>query len=105
MGYIHVPANAPWLGQLKHEISRFPRGRYDDQVDGLAIIGMKLQSLRGMAAAPIPTIGVPIIKPALYTFDEAMSRRGNLGSGTARRNETIMLPPAPTIDWPETCLD
>jgi len=105
MGYIHVPANAPWLGALKHEISRFPRGRYDDQVDGLAIVGMKLQSLRGMAAEVITPLGIPIIKPAVYTFDQAMGRRRAIGAGNARRNETIMLPAEPTIDWPEMCLD
>lgn len=105
MGYVHVPRNASWLGQLKHEISRFPRGRFDDQVDGLALIGMKLQSLRGMAAEPVASLGVPILKPGLFTFNDAMNRRANIRGGLGRSRETIMLPAEPTIEWPEMCID
>jgi predicted phage terminase large subunit-like protein len=34
-GLITLPAEAPWLGVLKHELKAFPNGRNDDQVDAL----------------------------------------------------------------------
>lgn len=105
LGYVHVPALAPWLGDLKWELSRFPNGRNDDQVDALSIIGQKLNTLRGSAAAPITAIGTPIVRPVLYTFNDLMNRAALRRSGVSPRRETIMLPLQPTIEWPETCVN
>ena len=30
---MHIPIQAPWLGEYLHEIAIFPNGRFDDQVD------------------------------------------------------------------------
>jgi hypothetical protein len=35
-GRVVVPTEAPWLADFLHEVSVFPRGKYDDQVDSLA---------------------------------------------------------------------
>ena len=36
-GFVHVPDTAPWLAaQYLHELTSFPNGRYDDQVDSTA---------------------------------------------------------------------
>jgi predicted phage terminase large subunit-like protein len=35
-GFVHVPESAPWLAQYLHEMTIFPRGKYDDQVDSTA---------------------------------------------------------------------
>jgi predicted phage terminase large subunit-like protein len=35
-GRVFVPNLAPWLDDFKTELSRFPRGKYDDQVDSLS---------------------------------------------------------------------
>lgn len=32
-GFVHVPSEAPWLAAYLHEMSVFPNGRFDDQVD------------------------------------------------------------------------
>jgi predicted phage terminase large subunit-like protein len=32
-GFVHIPAQADWLGQYLHEMAVFPNGKYDDQVD------------------------------------------------------------------------
>lgn len=32
-GFVHVPGEAHWLPEFLHEMSSFPRGKYDDQVD------------------------------------------------------------------------
>ena len=35
-GFVHVPDSAPWLAQYLHELTSFPNGRHDDQVDSTA---------------------------------------------------------------------
>jgi predicted phage terminase large subunit-like protein len=35
-GRVLLPAEAPWLEDFLHEMSVFPRGKHDDQVDSLA---------------------------------------------------------------------
>ena len=35
-GFVHVPKTAPWLAAYLHELTVFPNGRHDDQVDATA---------------------------------------------------------------------
>jgi predicted phage terminase large subunit-like protein len=35
-GFVHVPMTAHWLADYLHELTVFPNGRYDDQVDSTA---------------------------------------------------------------------
>jgi predicted phage terminase large subunit-like protein len=35
-GFVHLPKEAPWLAEYLHELTGFPRGRHDDQVDSTA---------------------------------------------------------------------
>jgi predicted phage terminase large subunit-like protein len=32
-GFVYLPTDAPWLSEYIHELTTFPRGKYDDQVD------------------------------------------------------------------------
>jgi predicted phage terminase large subunit-like protein len=32
-GFVYIPDKAPWLPEFLHELSAFPRGKYDDQAD------------------------------------------------------------------------
>jgi phage terminase large subunit-like protein len=32
-GFVHLPKEAAWLAEYPHELTAFPRGRRDDQVD------------------------------------------------------------------------
>jgi predicted phage terminase large subunit-like protein len=32
-GFVHVPDKAAWLGEFLHELTAFPKGKYDDQAD------------------------------------------------------------------------
>ena len=34
--FVHVPEAAPWLAQYLHELTVFPHGKHDDQVDSTA---------------------------------------------------------------------
>jgi hypothetical protein len=35
-GFVHLPTEAPWLPDYFHELTGFPRGKHDDQVDSTA---------------------------------------------------------------------
>jgi hypothetical protein len=35
-GFVHIPESAPWLAEYLHEISVFPKGKHDNQVDSTA---------------------------------------------------------------------
>jgi predicted phage terminase large subunit-like protein len=35
-GFVHLPDSAPWLAAYLHELTSFPNGRHDDQVDSTA---------------------------------------------------------------------
>ena len=35
-GFVHLPEEAHWLADYLHELTMFPAGRYDDQVDSTA---------------------------------------------------------------------
>jgi predicted phage terminase large subunit-like protein len=37
-GFVYLPAAAPWLAQYLHELTAFPNGKHDDQVDSTAQI-------------------------------------------------------------------
>jgi predicted phage terminase large subunit-like protein len=32
-GFVYVPQSAPWLAECLHEMTVFPKGKHDDQVD------------------------------------------------------------------------
>jgi hypothetical protein len=32
-GFVHLPEKAAWLGEYLHELTTFPKGKYDDQAD------------------------------------------------------------------------
>ena len=35
-GFVHLPKEAGWLAEYLHELTVFPKGRHDDQVDATA---------------------------------------------------------------------
>ena len=35
-GFVHLPEVAPWLAEYLHEMTVFPNGKHDDQVDSTA---------------------------------------------------------------------
>jgi hypothetical protein len=35
-GFVHLPNAAPWLARYLHELTVFPHGKHDDQVDSTA---------------------------------------------------------------------
>jgi predicted phage terminase large subunit-like protein len=83
-GYVHVPAHVPWYGELEYELSHFPGGEHDDQVDALCLIGLKLDSLRKVAAPKAEATGGemnPLLNLKGMTFSQAVdgNRRRRMG--------------------------
>jgi hypothetical protein len=35
-GFVHIPETAPWIAEYLHEMTVFPKGKHDDQVDSTA---------------------------------------------------------------------
>ena len=35
-GFVHIPETEPWLDAYLHELTVFPKGKHDDQVDSTA---------------------------------------------------------------------
>jgi hypothetical protein len=35
-GFVHIPETSPWLAEYLHEMTVFPKGKHDDQVDSTA---------------------------------------------------------------------
>jgi predicted phage terminase large subunit-like protein len=35
-GFVHIPETAPWVDEYLHEMTVFPNGKHDDQVDSMA---------------------------------------------------------------------
>jgi predicted phage terminase large subunit-like protein len=48
-GFVHLPEQAPWLAQYLHELTAFPNGKHDDQVDSTA---QMLDWFKGAAREP-----------------------------------------------------
>ena len=49
-GFVHLPDKAAWLGEYLHELTSFPKGKWDDQADSTsqALDWFKQQSMRHM---------------------------------------------------------
>jgi predicted phage terminase large subunit-like protein len=35
-GFVHIPETAPWIAEYLHEMTVFPKGKHDDQIDSTA---------------------------------------------------------------------
>ena len=35
-GFVYIPETAPWVAEYLHEMTVFPKGKHDDQVDSTA---------------------------------------------------------------------
>ena len=53
-GFVHVPDTAPWLAQYLHELTVFPNGKHDDQVDSTA----QLLDWFKRGSGPSPNAGI-----------------------------------------------
>ena len=66
-GMVYIPAEAPWLAEYLHELTVFPNGKYDDQVDS--------------TSQALDAIGNPQDKNHAYL---ELARRSNEANGISR---------------------
>jgi predicted phage terminase large subunit-like protein len=80
MGKVYLPKRAPWAPTLMDELLRFPAGKFDDQVDGLSLVGRMLDEMvPGTRPKPQPEeprgIGAMTIDE-LWKIDKQFYRNG-----------------------------
>lgn len=54
-GRVFFPLGAPWLDEWEHELTTFPNGTYDDQVDTLSYAAIVTDSRRQKPVKGLPT--------------------------------------------------
>jgi len=90
MGKVYVPENAPWMDNFIYELSRFPAGAHDDQVDALALIGRMLDTMHtGRDQEPPPD---EVWQPTtMGEFTSAHRRRRRIGFRGAREAPIVQV--------------
>ena len=90
-GFVHLPQTAPWLAEYLHEMTVFPKGRHDDQVEFDRPVPRLVQN-------PNAALGNIRIHPAIgrtsQAAPETAARPNRVGQGLdgmARRTEQIEL--------------
>jgi predicted phage terminase large subunit-like protein len=58
-GQVHLPRNAPWLGDFLHELLAFPNARHDDQVDSVSQFLRWAQTSAQSDPVKIDVISIP----------------------------------------------
>jgi predicted phage terminase large subunit-like protein len=59
-GNVYLPESAPWLSDFLHELSSFPYGKHDDQVDAFCYALSELQKA-GIVFAPVSGHGSGVV--------------------------------------------
>jgi predicted phage terminase large subunit-like protein len=78
-GFVHLPDTAPWLAQYLHELTVFPHGKHDDQVDSTAQL---LDWYKQGAGGPTSNRGI---------FELYRQRAEELGRGQAEGERRVRL--------------
>jgi hypothetical protein len=78
-GFVHLPEAAPWLAQYLHELTVFPHGKHDDQVDSTA---QMLDWYKQGAGGPTSNRGI---------FELYRQRAEELCRGEAERQRRVRL--------------
>jgi len=78
-GFVYLPTDAPWLSEYIHELTTFPRGKYDDQVDSTS---------QALAWLKTP-------EPGMLVYYRRLA--AEMGSGMTKKEEKIRVwVPPPT---------
>ena len=83
-GFVHLPDSAPWLSAYLHELTTFPNGRHDDQVDSTA----QMLDWFKRGAGPSSNAGI---------FEWYRQRAAELHRGEAGKRRTVRLRVPPGI--------
>jgi predicted phage terminase large subunit-like protein len=81
-GFVHLPKDAGWLAEYLHELTVFPKGKHDDQVDSTAQI---LDWFKQAGSGPSSNAGIWHLYKAQYEAQQAGA------------SQTPNLPPLSTL--------
>jgi len=73
-GFVHLPEKAAWLAEYLHELSRFPKGNYDDQADSTSQALEWFRQVCLNSSQPF----LECLKPERDGFDSPLTSRGAL---------------------------
>lgn len=93
---VFFPRHAAWVGELEWELSRFPRGGHDDQVDCLTLIGQMLREMISKKRNPV-TDEPPLVQPVAHTFSELMGHQARRRKGFNSKLGVPVIAPEPSI--------
>jgi hypothetical protein len=104
-GFVYIPETAPWLAPYLHELTTFPKGRHDDQVDSTA------QMLDWFKRGSGPSSNAGIFELYRMRAEEARRRQARgeqrvrlrVPSGIGRMNLLhLNVRPDGTVEMPES---
>jgi predicted phage terminase large subunit-like protein len=81
-GFVHLPKEAAWLPEYLHELTVFPKGKHDDQVDSTA---QMLDWLKRAGSGPTSNAGIWHLYRERYEAQQAGA------------SQTAQLPPLSTL--------
>jgi hypothetical protein len=75
-GFLHLPKEAAWLAEYLHELSVFPNGKHDDQVDSTAqMLDWLKQAGRGhLQRRDLAFIQTAVQRPTGFRFGKPAAR-------------------------------
>jgi len=90
-GFVDLPKEAAWLPEYLHELTAFPKGKHDDQVDSTA---QMLDWLKRAGGAPATNAGIWHLYRERYEAQQA-------GVSSPARPEplSIILKRAALLPW------
>jgi len=83
MGKVFFPKDAPWIDQFLYEVSRFPAGTHDDQVDALSLLGRILDKM-STGQSPVTPLSedlVPTTYGEIFKYNVRTNKRRPRGVG------------------------
>jgi hypothetical protein len=81
-GFVHLPKEAAWLAEYLHELTAFPKGKHDDQVDATA---QMLDWFKKAGGGPTSNAGIWHLYKERYEAQQAGA------------SQTSKLPPLSTL--------
>jgi hypothetical protein len=87
-GFVHLPDAAPWLAAYLHELTSFPKGRHDDQVDSTA---QMLDWFKQAGSGP---------HSGIFDLYQMLAREARMQQVERERRVRLRVPPGGQPDQP-----
>jgi len=95
MGKVLLPESAPWLDAFLYELTRFPAGKNDDQIDALSMFGMMMDDIQpGKSLTPLEE---SVLEMEPTTFGESIKLHRRIKRNGGSRESIVVAPNS--INW------